>query len=146
MTTNDKVYIESPIEGIFDIEPGTTLSNIQVTAREPVATENEKDADDVVVDSQLATVYDYAIEAFEAQSEQIQTIDPKFAARNAEVAAQYLKIALDATTGKAKIKLEREKNLPINNKPGVVTNNNNIIVADRNAILRELMSFNNNAE
>lgn len=140
--SDGKTYIESPIEGIFDIEPGSTLSEIQnaKTSIEPSVEAPTKDEDDVAVDSQLSTVYDYAIEAFESQTEQVQIVDPKFAARNAEVAALYLRIALDATSSKAKIKLDREKDDGKNKGPSTV--NNNLIVADRNELLRAMLTKN----
>lgn len=143
--------IESPLEGIFDIEPGTTLSTFQPERNQTAVPAIEvvddtpitdpKDEEDVQIDRQLSTVYDYAMEAFESQHTMSQTIDPKFAARNAEVAAQFLKIALDSTSDRANIKHNRKKLRLVAGQPaaqinnGTVTNN---IIADRNAILKML--------
>jgi hypothetical protein len=88
---------------------------------------------------QMQLVLDHAMGAFEAQNMISQTVDPKFAARNAEVAAQFLKIALDAANSKADyhFKLGPLRTLR-NGAPtqNAQTINNNIVVADRNDILK----------
>lgn len=134
--------IESPLEDLFDIESGSTMSMVQGgSSNLPVAHDSAidttPDEEDVKVSRQLDTVYDYAIESFEAQHALQQTVDPKFAARNAEVAAQFLKIALDATDSRAKNKLEKDK-LRGSTSHGPQTVNNNLIVTDRKSVLAAL--------
>jgi hypothetical protein len=68
-----------------------------------------------------------------------QQVDPKFSARNSEVAAQYLNIALSATNSRAKAKYDRQKiRLAQSMKDSHSTVNNNLIVADRNELLKSL--------
>lgn len=128
--------ITSPLEDIFDIEAGTTERALQIV---PASTEMTAidDAEEEQIATQLSTVYSYALDAFEQQTANVQTIDPKYAARTAEVAAQYLNIALNAVNTRFSNRDRREKR-----KGGRIesqnadTINNNIIVADRNELLR----------
>lgn len=132
---------ESPLEDIFGIEKGTTVSQVQHRSPE-VIEEADDGEEDVEIKTQLSTIYDYAIDAFEAQTSNVQSTDPRFAARNAEVAAQYLKIALDSTDSRAKNRHNKEKIRVARGKAGTPdTVNNNLIVADRNDILRQMMSI-----
>lgn len=136
--------IENHLESVFDIEPGTTISPIQKPA--PMKTEivSTNDADtsslineeDKEIAQQLATIYGYAVEAFEQQTNLITEVDPRFAARNAEVAAQYLNIALNSVNSRATIRQNKLKLKVDGSTPGTV--NQNLIVADRNELLRLL--------
>jgi hypothetical protein len=127
------------LEDIFDIESGTTISKIQ-PPQEIVVTDADTSSlineEDQAVASQLSTIYGYAIDAFEQQTQMVQEVDPRFAARNAEVAAQYLNIALNSVNTRAKIRHEKLKLKVDGSGPNTV--NNNLIVADRNEILKML--------
>jgi transposase-like protein len=71
---------------------------------------------------------------FNEQTAYTQIIEPRYAARNAEVAAGFLTIALSAATAKAKIKVDRKRT----NAAFIPFGNNNTqanIVANRNDIL-----------
>lgn len=129
---DDLKFMESPLEDIFGIEKGSTLSPIQV--KDPDIVDEGKDAEDKAIASQLATVYDYALESFETQTQLVNTVDPKFAARNSEVAALYLRIALDSVNTRAKIKTNKDKLNIIKDKQG--SSNPDLITADRNELLR----------
>ena len=137
---------DNPLEQIFDIEPGSTISKVQPVEQTQQTTEivstNDHDTaslineEDTAVSSQLATIYGYAIDAFEQQTQMVQEVDPRFAARNAEVAAQYLNIALNSVETRAKIRHNKLKLKVDGGTPNTV--NNNLIVADRNEILKML--------
>ena len=73
-----------------------------------------------------------ALEAFETQQDESAGIEQKFRARNAEVAAQYLKTALEAVREKRELKQHKDK--IVVKQSGAMTNNN-LIVADHNAIM-----------
>lgn len=151
MSDDNARTIESPLEDVFGIEPNSTLSTMQantgMVVHDDEPTMAGDDEEDVAVTEQLGTVYDYAIESFESQHALTQTLDPKFSARNAEVAAQYLKIALDATESKAKIKSDKQKLRDAAGKAGGNgTTNNNLIVADRNEIMQALLNAQNKLE
>jgi len=137
----DQALTTHHLEDIFGIEPGTTISPVQPQNTQIVTTEDNDTSslineEDQAVASQLSTIYGYAIDAFEQQTQMVQEVDPKFAARNAEVAAQYLKIALDSVETRAKIRHEKLKLKVDGGTPNTV--NNNLIVADRNSILKML--------
>jgi hypothetical protein len=100
--------ITSPLEDIFEIEEGTTERALQLI---PSSTEmtaiDETEENEISI--QLNSVYNYAMEAFEQQTANVQTIDPKYAARTAEVAAQYLNIALSTVNTRVSNRNMREK-------------------------------------
>src|SRR4051812_42898993 len=113
-----------PLEDIFDIEAGSTdygqviqqsgppilhkNATVEVVDQAtgeviekkvdivPADVEKEERVDDLHIDAQLETIHNSALVAFEKQSRMAEESDPRFSARNAEVAAQYLNIALNA--------------------------------------------------
>jgi hypothetical protein len=94
----------------------------------------EKDEEDKEIDGKIDTVYQAAIDAFNQQTAYTEIIEPRYAARNAEVAANYLNIALSAAATRAKVKGERKRNaafVPFANKT-----QNNVVVASRDEIMR----------
>ena len=97
-----------------------------------------KDEDDKLVEKRIDEVYDAAMGAFNNQSAFIEIVDPKYAARNAEVAANYLNIALAAANSRANVKRDRKRAnqpfIPYSLNGGKTTNN--FVVADRNQILK----------
>jgi hypothetical protein len=161
---NDKA---NPLESIFNIEPGSTPvfhdihvdtaaqinerastlidpTNGEIVARssspEELELEKEERIEDLHIDGQLETVHTYAIIAFEKSSRMAEEVDPKFAARNAEVAAQYLTIALNAVSSRvdakykrAKVKITKEK------KDVALPNRSTVIIMDRNTLLKEIL-------
>lgn len=157
-----------PLEDVFGIEPGSTFPE-KFTSEDPMngvhnrtkelvdpttgvvvprtleaslfELEKEERLEDLHIDGQLETIHASAVEAFEKQSRLSQEVDPKFSARNAEVAAQYLNIALNAVNSRVDAKNKRQKIRLAKHeilKPSAV--NNNVIVADRNSILESLFS------
>lgn len=98
---------------------------------------DHKDEDDIEVEKKIDEVYDAAMDAFKAQQGYLEVIEPRYAARNAEVASAYLNIALGAANSRAKVKTDRKRAnqayVPYANG-GKTTNN--ILVADRNEILK----------
>jgi hypothetical protein len=124
--------VEFDIEQEYGMTDVTQPSNVQPTEPQP----DVKDADDIETEKKIDEVYNSAISTFQNQIAYTEIIEPRYAARNAEVAATYLNIALAAATSKAKIKVERKKvNQFIPYANGGKTTNN-IVVADRNDILK----------
>jgi len=164
MEANVKDLNSTPLEDIFNLEPGSTPKAVIV---EPVAASTElidpstgeiierkvdgptqvelakeERIEDLKLDSQLSTVHKAAMDAFEAQHAIAQTVDPKFSARNSEVAAQYLNIALDTVKTRGDLKYKRNK-IRIATNPetaGKSPTQNNLIIADRNDVLRSLFN------
>ena len=136
--------------GIEHQEQNTNIIDVQDTANGVVPFEEdnyamvpqnqmqkpEDDEEDKAISKKIDDVYDKASDAFEELTAYTQIIEPRYAARNAEVAAQYLKIALDAANSRAKVKIDKTKNasyVPWNNNN---SGTQNIVVADRNDILK----------
>ncbi len=142
--------MKNPLETVFDVQESDII-NVEDTANGVVPyTDNyvattaqavnpngyQDDEEDKQISAKIDDVYDKAMDAFEEQTAYTQIIEPRYAARNAEVAAEYLKIALSAATSKAKVKEGKTKNaafIPYNNANTI---NQNVIVADRNELLK----------
>lgn len=134
-------FMSSPLEDVLNIESGTTLSPVQATMPTvPVEAPLIPDTEDTAIKEQLQTVFETAMEAYENQQEIASTIDPSKAARNAEVAAQFLKIALDSTSQRSTNKANKDR-LRAGPKQEAETINNNLIVTDRNSLLKTLQGM-----
>lgn len=96
-----------------------------------------KDEDDVLVEQRIDAVFEAAMDAFETQTSYLDIIEPRYAARNAEVAANYLNIALQAANSRAKTKTDRKRanQTFIPHGSGNKTTNN-VIMANREDILK----------
>ena len=159
---------QSPLESIFDIEPGSTpvfteglctdgfLNERATTLVDPTTGETvnrssspdlnevtkEERLEDLHIDQQLESIHSHAIVAFEKSSRMADEVDPKFAARNAEVAAQYLNLALNAVSLRVEAKYKRQKVRLAANKESQNSGipNNGVVLVDRNALLRQLLN------
>lgn len=157
---------ENPLETFFDMEQGTVVpidqrpfavdtevTDVVVIGEEPVVTavvpfKDTLDDEDLVIADQLQSVFDKAIAVFHSQQELTEIVDPKFAARNAEVAQQYLTTALNAVQLRAKIKADKDKS-KLNASVGAIINGdvtNNTIVANRNDLIKMLHAKKNNLD
>ena len=97
-------------------------------------------AEDIKLQNQYDAIYKSALDACNKQIEIIDDIDPRLAARNSEVAAQFLSIALGATRERteakfkrAKIQLAKQQKLSPSINNATITNN--VIVGNRNDVL-----------
>jgi hypothetical protein len=131
----------NPLDELFDVDG----ANREVTQYDeinedqlpavPAQAEQPKDAEDVEVDRKIDEVYEHALTTFQNQMAYTEIVEPRYAARNAEVAATYLNIALNAAATRARVKGDRKRALQfIPGMGGKVTNNT--IVATREEILR----------
>lgn len=131
------------LEGLFDLEPGTTMVNRLVVAEPEPEDEvdipaaplyDDKDAE---IDNQFQQVYNAAFMTFEAQRMSTEGMNPQFQARALEVAQQFLNTALAAASEKAKLKAAKDKIVkPVAN----VNNTTNNLVMDRDSMLKMLMN------
>ena len=130
---------EHTLEGLFNIEEGTTV--VPYIEREPTVLVKHETYDDKdnEIEEQLQEIIDHALEAFENSSEDADSTEPQFKARNREVAAQFLNTALSAINSKSSIKQQKDKleKMIAKGQGGQVTNN---IIVDRNDLLRALRS------
>lgn len=132
---------EHPMEGVLDIEAGTTAYPIaeRKTTDIASATTEAYDEKDIEIETQFQEVYDAAMDAFDTQMGTSDDVEGRYAARNGEVAVQFLSTALAAAKEKSNVKQHKDKqNIARGKLTGVGTTNNNLIVADRNDILKAL--------
>jgi hypothetical protein len=136
MITNplDELFNTAPQE-LDDDEPEyKQVTEGELAEMAEVPQPEEKDEEDREIDSKIDAIYDAALETFQQQTEYTQIIEPRYAARNAEVAASYLSIALNAAATRAKVKGERKRQaafVPYKDK-----SQNNVVVANREEIMR----------
>ena len=133
-----------PMEDLFDIDSGSTsVPAVKRTTELSTSVEHPYDDKDNEIDEQFQEIYDLALEAFGAQSQEAELVEGKYKARNQEIAVQFLNTALNAAANKGTLKNNKEKmaiaakKVDASAKPGGTTNNN-LIVGDRNDILRAL--------
>lgn len=105
--------LTNPLDELFQTEQpvGEIAEYAQVTEGELAALQPapEKDDEDVEIDRKIDEVYTNAIDTFQQQMQYAEIVEPRYAARNAEVAANYLNIALNAAGMRAKVKGDRKK-------------------------------------
>ena len=131
--TDTSSSVIDPTNGEIVARPTTALTDEALAKEERI--------EDLHIDGQLETIHNSAMGAFEQQARLAQEVDPRFSARNAEVAAQYLNIALNSVNSRVDAKFKRNKiKLAKDGAGSPTTVNQNIIVADRNAVLRALMT------
>ena len=106
------------------------LASLQSDASGP-----EIDEDDKEIDKKIDQVYDAAYDTFQNQMAYTEIVEPRYAARNAEVAANYLNIALNAAAARARVKSDRKRNSTFVPYAGGKTQNN-VVVASREDIMR----------
>ena len=130
--------VEHPLEEVMGIERGTTLVEYEETLPTELVEHQEYDDKDAEIEEQFQEVYDKAMDAFDAQSDITDQVEGKYAARNAEVAAQFLNTALNAAKEKSGQKQHKDK-LEVSKqnagKPGTVQNN---LIMDHNEMMRLL--------
>lgn len=128
--------IDHPLEDLLDIESGTTI--VEYEEREPtILVEHEAyDEKDHEIEEQFQEVYDLAISAYTNSSDRNEGIEPKYRARNEEVAMSYLTIALSAARDKSHMKSQKDRTEKMASKQGTTTNNN--LIVDRETLLNML--------
>jgi hypothetical protein len=131
--------IEHPMEDVLDIESGTTITEYkEVLPETPVAMPTYDDKD-VEIEAKLEDIYTIAMGSVESMSDQIELVEGKYKARMGEVTATMLNVALSAVREKRELKQHKDKvavDAASSGTPHTV--NNNLVVADRNEILKML--------
>lgn len=137
------VPINHPLEGFFEIEEGST--HLPMVQRETTLTPHvEYDSKDTEIESQLQEVYDVAMSAFEQQFTEIEIAEGKHKALVGEMAANFLNTALAAAKEKSLLKQHKDKlSLQSAKSSSPRTVNNNLVVADRNEVLRAILGKTN---
>ncbi len=99
-----------PLEDIFDLPSGTTEISV-IERHSEVVPHQDFDEKDTEIEHQFQEVYDVAMSTFENQVEMLERAetDPKYVARQMEVAAQFLNTALAAAREKSNLKQQKDK-------------------------------------
>lgn len=139
-----KTFIKNPLDELFDVsnDEMSGYDEVQASALVPAeqtgtpAQPEVKDQEDTENDQRFDEVYTAAKTAFDNQMAYTEIIEPRYAARNAEVAANFLNLALQAAATKARVKTDRKRATAF--IPGAAGSKitNNTIVASREEILR----------
>lgn len=131
--------VEHPMEEVLNLEPGTTV----VEYKEVLPAESVKmpdyDQKDDEIETKLEEVYSTAMGNAMSVGDAIETVEGKYKARVGEVTAAMLNVALGAVREKSVLKQHKDKMmLETITADNPRTVNNNLVVADRNEILRML--------
>jgi hypothetical protein len=137
-----KAKLTNPLDELFEIEhPSSEVTEYQqISANELATLQAESsspdiDKEDLEIDQKIDAVHDAAMQTFQNQMQYAEIIEPRYAARNAEVAATYLNIALNAAGMRAKVKADRKRsNSFVPYSTGKTQNN--VVVASREDIMR----------
>lgn len=130
----DTKDLEVDADEFYDVD--TSIDDVMTKA--PVV-EDFYDDIDKKTEQKFQEIYNFGLQAFSTQLQEARLVDGKYRARNLEVAAQYLRIALDSAkdagnqkANKDKIKVAEKKVTQDANK---TTNN---IIVDHSTLLKAL--------
>ncbi|TFG94316.1 hypothetical protein E4H12_15395 [Candidatus Thorarchaeota archaeon] len=131
--------IEHPMEAVLDLDPGTTIVEYTEMLPAEVVKMPEYDAKDEEIEEKIEEVYSTAMGNVATVSDAMDLVEGKYKARIGEVTAAMLNVALGAVREKRELKKHKDQVSTISaGEGGAKTVNNNLIVADRNEILRIL--------
>jgi hypothetical protein len=132
--------VEHPMEDVLDLEPCNTVVEFhEIESAVPVE-HLAYDDKDKEIEQKLEDIYATAMTTVTTITDEIEVVEGKYKARMGEVSATMLNVALAAVKEKRHLKEHKDKLSGTGKGDGPRTVNNNIVVADRNDILRALMS------
>lgn len=137
-TKVEEITVDHPLEHLFGIEPMSTLMPVVSSEMTSIDTQLFDDKDKEI-ETQFDQITALALDGYDAQVMDLEKIDPKYRARSNEVAIQYLNTALSATQQKMNLKKHRDL-LTSKIVKGSSNITNNVLVADRNELLRMMMN------
>jgi hypothetical protein len=133
-------YTEHPMERLLDLEPCTTLTEYKEVVPDVPVEHVAYDEKDTEIETKIEEVYSLAIDAATVLSDEIESVEGKYKARMGEVSATMLNVALSAVREKRQLKEHKDKLTgATRGGAGGKTVNNNLIVADRNELLRMML-------
>lgn len=137
------VVKDHPLEEVFGIIPGTTVTSEIVTVHEEMIEDPTYDDKDLEIERQFDEIYQIALDGVASISSEINVVEGKYKARVGEVLATNLSVALQAAKEKAHLKAHKDKLVASSKKSigpdgeGNVTNNN-LLVTDHASVIRLL--------
>jgi hypothetical protein len=133
--------VAHPLETIFDIEENTTTVEYNEVVPAEVVDAVGYDEKDNEIEEKLEEIYSIAMVNATIATDEMERVEGKFKASVGAVSAQMLNVALGATREKSLLKQHKDKLGSTARTAGTPhTLNQNLIVADRNEILRMMMT------
>lgn len=129
--------VAHPLEDLFDIEPGTTLST-RTEQKTDLIEHIDYDEKDTEIEDQMQEVFDKAMSGYENIQDDLEDVEGKYKARMMEVGVQHLKMALDAAQAKARMKELKDKVKGKSSSGGNGKTVNNNLIISREELLRTL--------
>jgi hypothetical protein len=130
---------DHPMEDVLDIESGTTITEYKEVLPATIVEHPTYDEKDTEIEQKIEEVYAMAIANAETISDEIERVEGKYKARIGEVSATMLNVALTAIREKRELKKHKDQMSVETASAGTPhTVNNNLVVADRNEILKML--------
>lgn len=129
--------IEHPLESVFGIESGTTIVEYQQAIPDVSVPMPDYDEKDDEIEEKLEEIYSMALTQAQALADSMEVAQGQHVARIGEVTATMLGVALGSVREKRMMKEHKDKLSPKSRADTQITNNN-LIVADRNEILKML--------
>ena len=130
--------VSHPLEEFLNIEPAST-EIVRYERKTELNKYEEYDEKDTELEETYQEILDAAMTGYDTLKEVAETADTKFLARLAEVQVQHLNVALAAAGKKTQLKQDKDrqkaKALAGSSK---TVNTTNILLADRNELLRRL--------
>lgn len=132
---------DHPLEELFGIESGTTMVQYREVLPEKPVEMPTYDKKDDEIEIKLEEIYSVAMGQVSLVADEMDKVEGKYKARVGEVTATMLNVALGAVREKRMMKEHKDKLSPTHHNDSSKTiTNNNLVVADRNEILRALMN------
>lgn len=130
--------VSHPLEEFLNIEPAST-EIVRYERKTELNKYEEYDEKDTELEETYQEILDAAMTGYDTLKEVAETADTKFLARLAEVQVYHLNVALAAAGKKTQLKQDKDrqkaKALAGSSK---TVNTTNILLADRNELLRRL--------
>ena len=142
----EEKFISHPMEDILGIESGTTITEFTEVIPGDVVECPLYDNKDDEIEEKLEEIYSLALSTVTSVSDEIERVEGRYKAGLAENVTQSLNVALSAVREKRMLKEHKDKltlsSAKLKNQSNVT--NNNLIIANRNEILKMLADGNKN--
>lgn len=143
--TIEEKLISHPMEEFLGIESGTTMIEHQEFAIEPIQSSSVVDYDekDDDIEQKLDDIYNLALGQVSVISDELELVEGRYKAGLAESSTQMLNVALGAIRERSLLKQHKDKLQIATDKINIrrgdknITNNN-LVIANRNDILKML--------
>lgn len=136
-----EITIEHPLEEVLGIQPCTTTTEVkEIVVEDPVKSPTYDDKDEEI-NSKFEEVYIQAMTKVTNISDEFDRVEGRYKARIGEVTASMLSVALSAAREQREMKAHKDK-VSLDQQSSPKTVNNNLVITDRNDILRLLSEAN----